>query len=357
MKERVLDANELMTGSEPKVQRELSKFELVRCLNWYSQNRINKDAQKYASDFFKKKYKIVDIEDILKHKSSTIGFICRIVSNGATLDPQSSSNFEAIVKEILQEKKQQVTVIQKEEKQTVSIQDRIKEKVSEIIGDLEGAIDNYILSNFKDRQSPIGVMNDKAKGVHARSVIDHFKNQRSNYEEALSSSDPYVSESWSSYKKSDLKKIVAYIDQIILDANTLIEVNNKTRKPRKRKVKTPDQLVSKLLFCKEFEKLMSVDPKNIIGASQLWVYNTKYRKLGVYHSADIEGLTVKGSTIQNYREDKSTQKTLRKPDQILPEVLSGGKIFLRNVLSTIKSVETNLNGRINKDVILLRIVK
>jgi hypothetical protein len=41
----------------------------------------------------------------------------------------------------------------------------------------------------------------------------------------------------------------------------------------------------------------------------------------------------------------------------LPEVLKGGKVFLRSVLTNIKAVESKLNGRLNKDIILLRVVK
>jgi hypothetical protein len=48
---------------------------------------------------------------------------------------------------------------------------------------------------------------------------------------------------------------------------------------------------------------------------------------------------------------------LRKPEVTLPEVLSGGKVFLRSVLSDIRAVESVLNGRINKDTILLRVMK
>jgi hypothetical protein len=133
----------------------------------------------------------------------------------------------------------------------------------------------------------------------------------------------------------------------------------KTRKPRKRKVKSPDELVSKIKYCKDFAelKLVSVKPTDIIGAMQLWVYNTKNRKLGCYHAEDAGGLSVKGSTILNFNETKSVQKTLRKPAEMLPEVLKGGKVFLRNVIESIRAVESGLTGRLNDDIILLRTIK
>ncbi len=139
----------------------------------------------------------------------------------------------------------------------------------------------------------------------------------------------------------------------------VVNESNKSRKPRQRKQKSPEQLVSKLKYLDKHEelKLESVTPKDIIGALQLWVYNTKSRKLGCYNAEDASGLSVKGSTIINFNEIKSTQKKLRKPEVTLPEVLKGGKVYLRTALDEIKAVASTLNGRLNTDTILLRITK
>jgi hypothetical protein len=100
-----------------------------------------------------------------------------------------------------------------------------------------------------------------------------------------------------------------------------------------------------------------VVPKDVVGAMQLWVYNTKTRKLGCYHADDAGGLSVKGSSLLNFTESKSVSKKLRKPEATLPEILRGGKVYLRNALDTIKAVASPLTGRINSDTILLRVVK
>jgi hypothetical protein len=112
-------------------------------------------------------------------------------------------------------------------------------------------------------------------------------------------------------------------------------------------------------FMPEFKelKLTSVKPTDIVGCMALWVYNTKTRKLGVYHAEDIGGLSVKGSSILNFVENKSIQKKLRKPEQMIPEVLNGGKVFLRNVMESIRAVDSKLTGRVNVDTILLKVTK
>jgi hypothetical protein len=167
-----------------------------------------------------------------------------------------------------------------------------------------------------------------------------------------------VREGYSNFTKPQLKKMVAYCDTIITDAMKIAGEAKINRKPRKRKAKTPDQLVSKVQYCEKFDdlKLVSIKPKDIIGAMQLWVFNTKTRKLGVYHADDAGGFSVKGTCVTNYTESKSISKTVRKPSEMLPEVLKAGKIALRNILSGIATKETLLNGRINKDIVLLRVL-
>jgi hypothetical protein len=225
---------------------------------------------------------------------------------------------------------------------------------------LEGQIDELITTKFSANVSPFAIMNTlEIKGAHTKFVIDYFKTRRAEYDDILTTTDSDVKEAYSNFTKVQLKKLVAYCDQVIVDGMRLAGDSVKSRKPRKRKAKSPDQLVNKLNYAKDFVelKLVSVDPKTIVGANQLWVYNTKTRKLGCYNAEDAAGLSIKGSTIQNFAETKSIQKTLRKPAVTLPEVLKGGKVALRNVLTEIRTAEGVLTGRINNDTILLRTIK
>ena len=103
--------------------------------------------------------------------------------------------------------------------------------------------------------------------------------------------------------------------------------------------------------------MKSISPTEIVGAGQLWVFNTKTRKIGVYHAQDAGGLTMKGTTIQSFDESKSIQKKLRKPEKDLLNILQSGKVALRNFMSNVRAKESKLTGRLNADTILLRAVK
>ena len=348
------EIKDIMSGGEPKWDNKvIDQLSLIKTLTWYSQNKDSKMAFKYVVDYLKKN-KISYDEDALGYQPPTFGFLCRIIERGGKLSKDNLTKFNSFIKAIKSSNKE---ITEQPKSNVISIQDRINEKVSNIAGTLEGSIDDYILSKFKTLPSPFSLMQEQVKTVHASRLIEIFKNSRKELVEALTTDDEQLIEGYSVFSKSELKKLIAYYDLIINDAIKLSDEAKTTRKPRKRKKKTPEQLVSKIKYCQEDKtlKLKSVAPTSIIGANQLWVFNVKTRKLGVYFADDASGLSLKGSTLLNFAEKTSITKTLRKPEQVLPEIIKGGKVYLRNVMGSIKAVEKCLTGRLNSDTILLKI--
>jgi hypothetical protein len=136
------------------------------------------------------------------------------------------------------------------------------------------------------------------------------------------------------------------------------QVKKATKRAAVRKPPQKEKLVAKLKYMKNdpITKLVSVSPVDIVGAQELWVYNTKTRKLGKYVAEGMGGaLGVKGTAITGFNESISVQKTLRKPEVQLKEFMSAGKIQLRKFLDDIKATDIKLNGRINTDTILLKV--
>ena len=356
---RILDANVVFSGHEPKFNIELSKTQLMLALNWYSQNRTSKDAEKYVTDFFKKRLK-VDIGAIAKDCNSTFCHLCRIVYNGGQLSVKDQVWFDNEVKKVENQLKIKKVKVVEDKTNVISIQDRIREKSQECIGELEGQLDDYIASDYKIDASPYGVMHTlNIKSVHVNRIVDVFKRRRVEFDNVLNTDDKELKEGYSNFTKSQLKKIIAWCDQVILDCQKVSGSAAQNRKPRKRKVKSPEELVAKVKVMDKFDelKLVSLPTRDIIGATQLWVYNVKTRKLGCYHAEDAGGFSVKGTSLENFSESKSVHKKLRKPEVSLPEVMIAGKVLLRNYMDGIRAVESALTGRLNSDTILLRILK
>jgi hypothetical protein len=176
-----------------------------------------------------------------------------------------------------------------------------------------------------------------------------------------------LKEGYAHLKKADIKNYTTAIEELMTALDFVIDTAKATRAPRKAKPKSATKLVEKLKFSKTDDKfqLASVNPDQIIGANELWVFNTKTRKLGKYVAQNIDpkgmgregtGLSVKGTTIIGFNEKESIQKTLRKPADQLKEFKSAGKVKLRKFLDGIGTTDTKLNGRCNPDTILLKVV-
>jgi DNA-directed RNA polymerase beta' subunit len=145
---------------------------------------------------------------------------------------------------------------------------------------------------------------------------------------------------------------MASCDQIAAEAKVL-------KKPRAKKAKPAEELIKKLKFKAIDDKLgaVSVPASQLIGAQTAVVYNTKTRKMGVYIAKTSAGLTVKGTSIDNFT-DKSFQKTLRKPAEQIKEFKEQNTAKrIETWFGKIKSVETVMNGRMNADIMILKVFK
>ena len=175
----------------------------------------------------------------------------------------------------------------------------------------------------------------------------------------LVSTDDYVAESYANMTKNQFIEYGKFIHAIINDCERYSANVNSQKLPRKKKQVSIIKQISKLKYKKQDDeyKIVSINPSEIIGADQLYVFNSKYRKLGMYKSDGPAGLSVKGSTIQGFNLTLSKCKTLRKPESILTKILSGSKLVIKRQYDSIKSKEKDLTGRINNETILLKIIK
>ena len=243
----------------------------------------------------------------------------------------------------------------------ISIQERVRESSYKMTDEIEAAIEAF--QNDPEAFDPkaFKVLNllkgHQAKAAHARIIKDFYSRDLAELIEAATTKDEQLKEAYSHLTKVQLKKITAFYQEVVSACDMLGQEAKVNRKPRKTKVVPKDKLVAKLKYRKTDEplKLVSVNPADIIGAKELWTYNTKSRKLGKYVAAEFKDLGVKGTTITGFDEYKSVQKTLRKPAEQLKAFKDAGKVQLRKFLDDINAVDTRMNGRINEEILLLKV--
>ena len=247
----------------------------------------------------------------------------------------------------------------------VSIQDRIRDQAGQMCEEIDYAIDNWI--NDPETFDPkafkmTSLLRTKgAKAAQARYIKGFFQ---TGYNELLELSsgnaDEQLREAYKHRPRKHIKKLIEFYESIMSACDQIAAEAKVMKKPRAKKIKPAEDLVKKIKFKLTDDKLgvASVPAAGIIGAQLAVVYNTKNRKLGVYIAKTSEGLSVKGASIINFTE-KSFQKTLRKPPEQLKEFKDQNtqrrveQWFTKNITTT----ETLLNGRLNEDVMILKVFK
>lgn len=340
----------------------------ISALNWYNYFCDRKQAKLFLTEYAKGVVRPkAELDAIAKVNENSIpvqlGWVARMMSNGYQPSERFKEFFQTEYKKILVGAKRiKATEVVEDEPSApvVSIQDRIREKASEEIGEIEGLIDDFILSGCKskvDFQSYFKSRN--LSSIVSKKVCEWFVKRSKEFEDVMTTTDEQIKEGYSNFSKVNLRRTKEFIDGIVAESNRLVDANKPIRKKRKVKEKPLSVQVAKVAYLQEFAELnlTSVAPEKIIGASQVWTYNTKTKLLSLYNSDNAKGLAIKGTTIQNYNEQSSIGKKLRKPAVTTKEVLEGGKIKLRKIMDTLTTKASALTGRLNSDTIILKIIK
>ena len=268
------------------------------------------------------------------------------VINGVMTDPTIMD----VKKQAALDKKE----LEKKSRPKISIQDRLQGKVEDFISIIESRVDDYIDSNYKLKYDAYNHMIEiGCKAMHARKMRPFYVDCYNELVDVYNKEDEYYMESWSHLKPKYHKTMMDFYGTIVDDLDRIIKNSTAQRKPRKKKTLTASRLIKNLKYQQEFTdlKLVSINPEKIIGASELWVFNTKYNRLGVYRAVNsVRGFSVKGCTIEHFDENESVQKTARKPKEAL-NILN--KRSLKAMFKNMKTKEQPLTGRINAQTILL----
>ena len=242
-----------------------------------------------------------------------------------------------------------------------SIQERVREASYRMTEEIEDALEAFAQDPDTFDPKAFKLLNllrgKEVKAAHARVIKDLYTRQHDELVEAATTKDEQLKEGYSHLSKANLKKITLFYHEILSACDMLMQEAKVNKKPRAKKAVPKDKIVAKLKYLKSEEKLklVSINPTDIISAKELWIFNTKTRKLGKYVAAEYQELSVKGTSLTGFDPIKSVQKTLRKPEEQLKEFKAAGKVQLRKFLEDIKAVDIKLNGRINEDTVLLKV--
>ena len=345
--------NRKYMGDEPEFLGALTEGEMSIAYNWYNAMSDKSDFKEYTETWLKNQNRLVELKRFRavpdEWVNHTCGAIARMISRGYEV-PAHSKKFleETFAYTLTKAKVQTESTIPK-----ASIQDRMREKQSDIIGDIEELIDNgerfSLYEWLKVKQIP---------AAYCPAIVAYYAPWLDELLEALEGRDEQLKEAYGYMTKKQLKERIEFFNSIITDAERYGNVTKKTRAPRKPRAVSIEKVLKNFKYQKEDNtyKIASINPEKVIGAQELWCFNTKYKVVTVIRAIDRGGLQIKGTSIINYDEATSSSKgTGRKPELVLDKLRNGGKIVLKKLMEELKT-DKPLQFRINENTVLMKVV-
>lgn len=371
------DADIKYTGGEPlfasQPEPERRPGALAIAFNWYSRYFDRKMAKEQLALYVETTYSDIKIAQNLAKQlrrvddhevMATYGWLARLSMRGLALDENEKERLGSEINRLIMTLAKPEVVAKVEEVKPVrpNVQEIMRDKARDAAGDLEGKLDEFIIAGAKTATidvNTIGILSEKnILPQHISMLSEVWKKKLYEFQEVLEGTDNQLNEAYAHYSKHQIKAVIKFCEAVLAGLDSYINVKKANKSPRKRKPVSLEKQVSKIKFCKKFDefKLVSIHPGKIIGATEVWAYDTAKRKLHYYVADSHVGtLGVKGSTILGFDTSKSGVKTVRKPADILKKLMGAGKPASRKLFTDIAAVHAQPNGRTNENLIFLKV--
>jgi hypothetical protein len=339
---------------------------LGKAFAWYNYFYSKKDARDMIVNYLELHNRKTDVRLLKGIPDSAIrlttGWLCRMSMTGLELTEQETVKLDSMLREMLNSKqtvKEEVIVVD-DSSPRITIQDRLREKVSECAGELEGMFDDFISSGAKMSADykPIVLM----RGLNVvpqmvSSISDIWKKRQAEFEEVATGKNPQLVEGYSHLTKIQLRNVLKFCETVVNDCGAYIQIKKVERKPRKIKAVPPEKRAAKFKHILDFAelKLKGLPAASLVDKAEAWLYDTKKRKL-IHVVADeyAKVFTVKSNSIIGFSTSETLQKTVRKPADTLKLLGAAGKPAARKVYKDLTTTETPFNGRGTDNLIILK---
>lgn len=336
-------------------------YETMRHLNYFYDQ---KESKAWAIEFAKKhlpKDVALRLDSVPANYFGSVGRNCRMISNGAPLN--KAGTLERLItisnrKDIsMFGEDTEELVSSTSVKKSVSPAERLKDKTSDFIAEIEGVLDMFDTSVDVDWEN-YSVYNELQKVVAAKStaaaVVKYYTPLLLELKELIEKKTPDLVEGYAYLTLPKRKQLLGIVQTIVSEAEKYIASKKATAKVRVAKVKSADLIVSKMKYAKDSAeyKVSSVNPATVIGADKVLLFDTKTRTLTLLKTNQASGMTVRGTTIYGF--DSVEKKKLRKPDEALSVFLKASKAKVDGLFGKLTTNATTGNGRCGETTIILK---
>ena len=340
---------------------------LSHAFSWYNYFYGKKDAREMIVNYLETHGRKADVRTLKRIPDSSIrlttGWLCRMSMVGLELTETEQSKLDSLLAEILEAKPdevvEQVAVVE-DAVPKITIQDRLREKVTECAGEMEGMFDEFITSGAKLNADykPVSLM--RSMNIAPQMINDIkqiWQRKLVEFEQVVEGKTPDLVQGYGFLSKVQLRNCVKFCELVISDCGAYQQIKKVERKPRKVKAVPPEKRAAKFKHIVEFAelKLKGLPAASLVDKAEAWLYDTKKRKL-IHLVADsyAQAFTVKSNSVIGYSTAESQQKTLRKPAEVLKAMGAAGKPAARKIYKDLTTTETAFNGRGTENLIILK---
>jgi hypothetical protein len=358
-------------GPEPQWPAQPAENErtsaMTRMFNWYNYHYGKKEAKDCIVDWLVRNERTAESKEFNRlpeaaiHKIG-IGWVCRANLLGLELTDSELETINGTIADYIAAGKAVKEVVEVAEVAVVrpNIQDRLREKMTEAAGELEGMYDEMILAGGKMSADykPISLLRSLNVAPQLIGTVKELWERRLEELQAVAAGkDADLVEGYGHWGKLQIRNFIKFAEQVIADCDTYRQIKKVERKPRAKKAIPLEKQVAKFKYAKEFAelKLKGESATKLVGASEAWLYDTAKRKLiHVVADSHLGTFFVKGSAIVGFDPATTVQKTLRKPAEQIKSIVSVGKPAARKAFKDIKASEVKFNGRGNDNLLILK---
>ena len=216
---RSADTNIL--GSEPAWKTQPTEFRitaLTKAFTWYNYFYGKKDARDMIVNYLEAHDRKTDVRLLKGIPDSavrlTTGWLCRMSLVGLELSEKEELSLQTQLREILDSKQNEVAeAVVEDTTAKITIQDRLREKVSECAGELEGLFDEFIEQGAKMSADykPITVIRGLNVAPQMISDIANlWKHKLAEFETVIEGKDAQLAEGYSNFSNAICASSVAY---------------------------------------------------------------------------------------------------------------------------------------------------
>jgi hypothetical protein len=334
--------------------------------SWYNYFYGKKDAREMIVNYLEAHDRKDDVRTLKRIPDSSIrlttGWLCRMSMVGLELTEHEQIKLDNLLKEILESKQdEEVAEVPVDDSvPKITIQDRLREKVSECAGELDGLFDDFITSGAKLNADYKPVVLMRSLNIAPQMVNDIkqiWTRKLVEFDEAVAGKDADLAQGYNYLTKIQLKNCVKFCELVISDCGAYVQIKKVERKPRAVKAVSPEKRAAKFKCIVEFAelKLKGLPAASLVDKAEAWLYDTKKRKLiHIVADSHAQAFTVKSNAIIGFSTIESQQKTLRKPADVLKAMGAAGKPAARKIYKDLTTTETPFNGRGTENLIILK---